>query len=68
MKNLPCPSGIRTLRTRLDGGGMRGSKVELAENRPILSQIYSTLLYSTLLSLPLSQSKRTINLTSKLKT
>ena len=48
MKNLPCPSGIRTLRARLDGGGMRGSRVELAENRLILSQIYSTLLYSTL--------------------
>ena len=63
MKNLPCPSGIRTLRARLDGGGMRGSRVELAENRLILSQIYSTLL-----SLPLSQSKRTINLTSKRKT
>ena len=41
-------------------GGRReveGSKVELAENKLILGQIYSTLFYS---SLPLPQSKWTI--------
>jgi len=38
-------------RARLDGVGkgvrVEGSKVELAENSLILSQIYTTLLYST---------------------
>ena len=30
-----------------EGRGVKGSRVELAENRLILGQIYSTLLYST---------------------
>ena len=34
--------GIVKLRAHLDGRGKEGSKVELAENRLILSQIYST--------------------------
>ena len=40
------------VRACLDGGGKEGSRVELAENRLILGQIYSTLFYST--SLPLN--------------
>ena len=31
------------------GEGVEGSRVELAKNRPILDQIYSTLLYSSFL-------------------
>ena len=30
-----------------EGGGVEGSRVEFVENRLILGQIYSTLLYST---------------------
>jgi len=36
---------------RGDGGRVEESKVELAENRLILDQFYSTLLYSPFLSL-----------------
>ena len=44
-----------------EGGGVEGSRVEFVENRLILGQIYSTLLYFTLHPLPFPQSKRTIN-------
>ena len=53
----PYPSiqSLGPVGLRGEGGGVEGSKVELAENRLILSQIYSTLF-----PLPLPQSKQTI--------
>ena len=38
-----------------EGSGVEGSRVELAENRIVLSQLYFTLLYSPSLSLNLNR-------------
>ena len=48
-ESIQCQFGLRG-----QSGGVEGSRIELAKNRLILDQFYSTLLYSPSLSLSLS--------------